>query len=79
MDKKERTVIHLQMGDNHYYFGCLASIYDMFSPEEIGITYGNLRNYVVKPDKPFENDKVIIRKGVLIPSKHHKTQKLVKE
>lgn len=77
MDKKERTVIHLQMGDKHYYFGCLASIYDMFTTDEIGISYGHLRNYVVSPDKPYKNNKVIIRKGVLIPSKHHKKPKTV--
>ena len=50
-EKKERTVIHLQMGDVHEYYG--------------SITYGSLRNYGLSANKPYSNNKCIIRKGVL--------------
>lgn len=66
-DKQERTVIHLQMSDKHYYFGSLAAIYTMFGAEDIGIGYGALRNFGLDEKKPYVNVKreVVIRKGVL--------------
>ena len=42
---QERQVIHLQRGEEHYYFGSVAAMYDHFNREEIGISYGSLRNY----------------------------------
>lgn len=62
---KERTVIHLEINGQHHYFGSIANIYDYFFPEELGISYGSLRNYSLAPDKPYHNSKCIIRKGVL--------------
>lgn len=66
-DKQERTVIHLQIGDKHYYFGSLAAIYTMFNAEAIGIGYGALRNFGLTEKKPYINEKkdVVIRKGLL--------------
>ena len=64
-EKKERTVIHLQMGDVHEYYGSIANIYEFHSAVELGITYGSLRNYGLSADKPYANNRCIIRKGVL--------------
>ena len=64
-EKKERTVIHLQLGDVHEYYGSIANIYEFHSAEELGITYGSLRNYGLSADKPYANNRCIIRKGVL--------------
>ena len=64
-EKKERTVIHLQMGDVHEYYGSIANIYEFHSSDELGITYGSLRNYGLSANKPYSNNKCIIRKGVL--------------
>lgn len=64
-EKKERTVIHLQMGNIHEYFGSIANIYEYHTMEELGITYGSLRNYGLSQDKPYQNSKCVIRKGVL--------------
>lgn len=64
-EKKERTVIHLQMGDVHEYYGSIANIYEFHSAEKLGISYGSLRNYGLSIDKPYQNSKCIIRKGVL--------------
>lgn len=70
-DKFEKKVIHLilkggdRAEDEHAYFGSVACIYDHYTEEEIGITYGSLRNYGVSEEKPYENKKVIIRQGKL--------------
>lgn len=66
--KQERKVIHLyfKSSDMHYYFGSIANIFEFFTPEELGITFASLRNYVVSPTKPYENDKIIVRRGVLL-------------
>lgn len=64
-EKKERTVIHLQIANVHEYYGSIANIYEFHSSEELGITYGSLRNYGLSADKPYANSKCIIRKGIL--------------
>ena len=69
--KFEKKVIHLILKgnsreqDRHAYFGSVACIYDHFTEEQIGITYGSLRNYGINEDKPYENKYVIIRQGKL--------------
>lgn len=65
-DKKERSVTHLEYMGQHYYFGSVASIYDHFTSEQIGISYGGLRNYGLSQDKPYIGTKCTIRKGMLI-------------
>lgn len=77
MAQQERQVIHLQRGDDHYYFGSVAAIYDHFDKEDIGITYGSLRNYGLSPDKPYRNEKsgVVIRVGVLIAKEGNRGRK----
>lgn len=65
-DKKERTVIHLEIDNRHYYFGSMSGLYEHFSSEILGIAYSTLRKYGLSENKPFVNDKCIIRKGKLI-------------
>lgn len=71
MAQQERQVIHLQRGDEHYYFGSVSAMYDQFNKEEIGISYGSIRNYGLSPDKPYKNAKtgVVIRQGTLVTKK----------
>ncbi len=71
-EKFEKKVIHLilkgrtRKEDRHAYFGSVACIYEHFDSEQIGITYDVLRRHGgVREDKPYENDKVIIRQGKL--------------
>ena len=64
--EKERTVIHLQIGDNHYYYGSVACLFEHHTSAEIGITYGALRNFGLSAEKPYKTHKCIIRKGVLL-------------
>jgi hypothetical protein len=65
--KQERTVIHLyrKENDSHHYFGSMANIFEHYTKGEIGISFGSLRNYGLSPENPYENKKVIIRKGIL--------------
>lgn len=58
-------VIHLQLldTDEHYYFGSLVALTDMFGKDAIGITYSSLCSYISLHDYPFKNKKCIIRKG----------------
>ena len=74
---QERQVIHLQKGDEHHYFGSVAAMYDHFTKEEIGISYGSIRNYGLSPEKPYRNEKtgVIIRVGVLIAKEGNRGRK----
>lgn len=67
-EKAERTVVHVELlSDNsHYYFGSLAAIFEKFGKEDIGISYGSLRNYGLSAEKPYQNKFCIIRKGYLI-------------
>ena len=59
------SIIHLQLldTDEHYYFGSLVALTDMFGKDKIGITYSSLRSYISLNDYPFRNKKCIIRKG----------------
>ena len=70
-EKQERKVIHVEMNGSHYYFGSVAAIYEQFSKDEIGISYGSLRNYGLSEQRPYVNSKCIIRRGILktIPKK----------
>ena len=67
--EKERTVIHLQINDQHHYYGSVANMYEFYTSEELGITYASLRNYGLSADHPYQNKKCIIRKGVLLSKK----------
>ena len=52
-------------------------MYDHFTKEEIGITYGSLRNYGLSPNKPYLNQKtgIVIRVGVLIAKEGNRGRK----
>ena len=66
LDKVERTVIHFDINGEHHYFGSIANMYEYFTPQQLGISYGALRNYGLSSDKPYTNSKCKIRKGQLL-------------
>lgn len=74
-NKQERSVIHLQIGDDHHYFGSIANIYEYYDADTIGISYGSLRNYGLSQDKPYQNNKCIIRKGILLAKPSNRGRK----
>lgn len=61
--------LHLLETDEHYYFGSLIALTDMFGKDKIGITYASLCSYISLNKEQntdgviFENKKCIIRKG----------------
>ena len=72
-------VFHVQIHDNHYYFGSKKAIFDTFSKEEIGIAYNSFRNVKNLDKIPFSNGKCLIREGVLIQSTQNKINNITKE
>ena len=78
------TIIHLELKgkDEHYYFGSLKALTDMFGKDKIGITNASLRNYFYVNSDPennvfanrYENNKCIIRKGDFIQTKTNRGQ-----
>ena len=76
-EKKERTVIHLYIKENdtHHYYGSIANVFEYFSPNILGISYGSLRNYGLSNEKTFQNSKCIIRKGTLLSKSGNRGKK----
>ena len=76
-EKKERTVIHLYIKENdtHHYFGSIANVFEYFSPDMLGISYGSLRNYGLANEKTFQNSKCIIRRGTLLSKSGNRGKK----
>ena len=68
MEKVERTVYHLTINAEHYYFGSLGALFSRFTKEQLGVAYGTLRNFKIEKGKPYQNNKCIIRKDILITS-----------
>ena len=66
LDKVERTVIHLEINGEHHYYGSIANMFEYFTPQQLGISYGALRNYGLSREKPYQNAKCTIRKGQLL-------------
>jgi hypothetical protein len=59
--------LHLKLPFRHkqttdYYFSSMAAIYQQFTPEQLGISYGWLRHCKLKQG-PYENEKIIVTLG----------------
>ena len=65
MVKQDRMVVHLEFKGEHFYFGSMKAIYQKFNSEELGISYNYLKNYGLSEVRPYQNQKCVIRKGVL--------------
>lgn len=65
----DRKIIHLHKDGEDYYFGSVSAIYSVFTKEDIGVSYGSLRNYAISPTKPYSNRLVTIKEGILISAK----------
>lgn len=68
--KQVRAIVHLEKDGIHYYYGNLKALTDNWNRDEIGVSYSYLKNLGISQDKPYINDKCIIRKGVIITSPH---------
>lgn len=66
MKRQERTVVHLEMDGQHYYYGNLKALFERWGVEALGASYAKLRNYGISADKPFIGNNYTIRKGILL-------------
>ncbi len=66
--KQERAIVHLEKDGRHYYYGNLKALCDHWSKEEIGVGYPYLKNLNITEDKPFNNGRCVIRRGIIITS-----------
>ena len=65
MDKKqERKVIHLQIGDDHYYYGSIASMFEDFTDDVLGFSHYKVKNNLGRLGV-MQNERCVIRQGVL--------------
>lgn len=69
MVKQERTVVHLELKGQHYYYGNLKALCDQWGVEVLGVSYVKLRNYGLSQDNPYVSQNFVIRKGKIITSK----------
>lgn len=66
--KQERAVVHLEKDGQHYYYGNLKALTDHWDKDTIGVSYAYLKNLNISEEKPFVNDKCVIRRGIIITS-----------
>ena len=71
--KQERAIVHLEKDGQHYYYGNLKALTDHWSKDAIGVSYTYLKNLNITEDKPYRNDKCIIRRGIIITSSKKNT------
>lgn len=62
--KRERKVIHLQIGDVHEYFGSIQQLFCKYSKEQLGVSIFQVKNNLRKLGCITTN-KCIIRFGLL--------------
>lgn len=65
---KSDKVYHVKFNGNEedHYFGSLAAIYTVFTPEQIGCKVERLWACNIKPGNPYENKKCKIKQGFLV-------------
>lgn len=68
MEKQERTIVHLELDGKHYYYGNLRALCDKWDKDAIGVSYNYLKNYNITDDKPYRNDRCVIRRGIIVTS-----------
>lgn len=47
-DKQERKVVHLQIGEQHEYFGSIEQLFCKYSKEQLGFSIYQVRNNLKK-------------------------------
>ena len=67
MDNERKVIhLHLKRDNSHHYFGSIKALCDTYGKEDIGIVYSSLRAVNLGEKKMYENNKCVIRQGVLI-------------
>lgn len=60
--------VHLIFEKKDYYFGSLAAIYTVLTPEQVGVKYNTLRNARWREISVYQTGRAIIKQGELIRS-----------
>lgn len=63
-DRQERKVVHLQMGEQHEYFGSIEQLFAKYTKEQLGFSIYQVRNNL-KNKGIMQSPLCIIRVGVL--------------
>lgn len=63
-EKHERKVVHLQIGEQHEYFGSIEQMFCKYGKEDLGFSIYQVRNNLKNLGK-MESEQCIIRLGVL--------------
>lgn len=71
---QQRQVIHLYLKktDEHHYYGSVPALYRYHTSFELGIKQQSLYN--VWRDEPYQNEKIILRKGRLITTERKRKE-----
>lgn len=67
------NIIHVQVEDEHYYFGSIAAIYMEFTPKQLGVSKHRLWSFKITHEKPYKNKICTVRKGVLCRKKGNRS------
>lgn len=70
----QSTIYHLEYKGRHYYYGSIASIYEDFSREELGVSIHTLWEYKITEDRPYLGKECLIRKGLVRRKKQQKNK-----
>lgn len=70
--KQIRAIVHLEKDGQHFYYGNLKALTDNWDKDSIGVSYSYLKNLNIPFNKPYKNDKCIIRRGEIITSSRKK-------
>ncbi len=64
-------VIKVRFHDgSEFFFGSLAAIYDMFSPEDVGCALSTLWNSKITPERPKVTSRCVISRHPVHRMKH---------
>lgn len=60
------TIYHVCLyGTLHRYFGSISAIFDHFTPQDLGVSKSRLWAYGINEEKPYQNKKCTIYKGII--------------
>lgn len=65
-DMESKQIYHVIFDNRNYYFGSIAAIYDVFTPETLGVSKSRLWNFKITPEHPYKNKRCTINKGTII-------------
>ena len=78
---KEMKIIHLYVKETntHHYYGSLKAMYQYFDKQQLGITYESLTTRGINKKEYYENNKIVIRKGIIYAMKQQREKETEQE